>query len=202
MDASYFEQDETVRDKVPPEKIFQKRNSIPFRLVIHHSAGPQYSGYESDRIAAIFGTEGKKLFRHFEPDGKETEIKSYLENPFTGSTTWANAQFALHPYGKEYRLVKLVKYPMSDICWHASNKEINDTSFGVEICGNYYGEFGLPGLLSEGIDALSRVFRPYAQWLRETTGKELIITGHRDHAPTACPGNIYRQLSTIRDAIL
>jgi len=194
MDKRFFAIDpECEGTPIPPERIFQKRNCAVTELVIHHSAGTNLRGNTPEIVAGIFGTEGKKLFYWRDKTGKLQLIESFLLNPFTGGLTWANAQFVLYKPNGKWVLVPLVRYTLSDICWHAGNRYINQISFGIEICGDYTGQY----VEESALTAIADVFRPYSEEQKKQ-GRVFNISGHRDHFVTACPGMIYEQLGTLR----
>ncbi len=73
---------------------------------------------------------------------------------------------------------------------HPAHDSINNT-FGVCVIGTYMTS--LP--TTADLDALVACIRE----LRRMTGRRLPVDGHRDVAPTACPGDtLYRHLPTIR----
>jgi hypothetical protein len=220
-DENYFKRDPELK-AITEEQKYSLRNIIPYRLVIHHSGS--HSNYHLDNIRDndvqnafnVYGTANYKKWKI---------SKSFHTFPNSNKETFAQAHFALHRFDRNnntWSLVPLTQCPLSDICWHAGNVDINRVSFGIEICGNWEGY--RDDITSRYINTrrriedaalaeISKVFKPYHQWLLDQPPffdngyipqgftKGLIITGHKNHAATDCPGAIYDQLDELRDMI-
>lgn len=97
----------------------------------------------------------------------------------TKPTAAASAHFVIDA-GKVAQLVAL-----SDTAYHADNWPINLCTIGVE-CP--------PEALPEQIETLVQLIAG----LYKVYGRVLPLTGHKDHAKTACPGRYYPLLADIQ----
>ncbi len=97
----------------------------------------------------------------------------------TKPTAAASAHFVIDA-GKVAQLVAL-----SDTAYHADNWPINLTTIGIE-CP--------PECTAEQVDTLVQLIAG----LYRAYGRVLPLTGHKDHAPTECPGRYYALLASIQ----
>ena len=81
------------------------------------------------------------------------------------------------------RVAQLVA--LSDTAYHADNWPINLTTIGIE-CP--------PEATTEQVDTLVQLIAG----LYQVYGRVLPLTGHKDHAKTACPGRYYPLLADIQ----
>jgi len=220
-DEKYFKKDPDLNE-VSEEQKYAIRNITPNRLVIHHSGAN--SPYALDDLNDREVQEAFNIYGY--ANYKKWSIPhSFHKFPDSDKETFAQAHFALHRSDSKnniWRLVPLTKFSLTDICWHAGDEDINRVSFGIEVCGNWEGY--LNNMTGQFVDTkrkiefkalveISRVFRPYHKWLLEQPpflnsgyvpqgfSKGLIITGHKDHYATACPGAIYNELDDLRNMI-
>lgn len=220
-DENYFKRDPELKE-VTEEQKYSLRIITPNRLVIHHSGS--HSPYTLDNVSdgdvqKAFNTYGQANYNMWKIP------KSFHKFPNEDKETFAQAHFALHRTdikNNVWKLVPLTRFTLSDICWHAGDEDINRVSFGIEICGNWEGYTDdITGKLintrrhieDAALLEIMSVFKPYHEWLLEQPPfmnqgyipqgftKGLIITGHRDHFKTACPGAIYDQLDELREII-
>jgi hypothetical protein len=220
LDQKYFSIDPNYNsiDKKPTDAtiILQKRMYPPFRLILHHSMGSENNQVTSDDfIVNQFSNVGYDRGYTIKDEKGSTikRIKSLHLKPNSNNISFAQAQYALHKHSGSWCLVPLVKYPLSDICWHAGDtkwfpgtNKIHEESLGIEICG----DFRFKEIENEAINYLASIFRPYSQWLKEwlkdfiktddsyTPERELVVWGHKDFAKTECPGKIYDQIPYLR----
>ena len=94
-------------------------------------------------------------------------------------TASASAHFVIDA-GKVAQLVAL-----SDTAYHADNWPINLTTIGIE-CP--------PECTAEQVDTLVQLIAG----LYQVYGRVLPLSGHKDHAPTECPGRYYPMLQDIQ----
>lgn len=97
----------------------------------------------------------------------------------TKPTAAASAHFVIDA-GKVAQLVAL-----SDTAYHADNWPINLTTIGIE-CP--------PECTAEQVDTLVQLIAG----LYRAYGRVLPLIGHKDHAPTECPGRYYALLASIQ----
>lgn len=97
----------------------------------------------------------------------------------TKPTAAASAHFVIDAD----RVAQLVA--LSDTAYHADNWPINLTTIGIE-CP--------PEATTEQVDTLVQLIAG----LYRAYGRVLPLSGHKDHAPTECPGRYYALLASIQ----
>lgn len=97
----------------------------------------------------------------------------------TKPTAAASAHFVIDA-GKVAQLVTL-----SDTAYHADNWPINLCTIGIECPPEC-----TPAQVDTLVQLIAGLYRAY--------GRVLPLTGHKDHAPTECPGRYYAILSDIQ----
>jgi len=220
LDPKYFAIDpefaDITKSILDPAIALQKRTHPPSRLVLHQSMGSKNDTVTSDQyIVNQFSVVGyDRGYTIKDKNGKIIKrIKSLHLKPNSNEVSYSQAQYALHKHSGKWCLVPLVKYPMSDVCWHAGDTKwfsgtnsIHESSFGIEICGDYRFE----ELEKEAFIELASIFKPYLLWYREwlkeyigtTTSYiprgDFVVWGHQDFAETQCPGRIYEQIPYLR----
>jgi hypothetical protein len=180
-----------IEKKIKGLAIYQLRKKIPYRLVIHHSGGYDYHDRTKDEIKKFLSETGRG--QYLEWAGHDITFHTFPN----GQKCWCNYHYAVYPYYSTWKLVQLVKYPLNQICWHATDEKINEVAIGICVMGNYIEKEVNQGALI----AIAKLFKWYARWLWTMKETELEITGHMDHAANDCPGKIYNQLHILRKLI-
>ena len=215
-DSNYFRRDPDLKT-ITLENKFQKRLTDPFEWFMHHSAGNECKDWSHEAIEAAFSATGyNRGYAIRNVDGNIiNHLPSYHKHAqiLTDAPNYSQVQFTLHYHtGQGWCLVPIVKYTMSDVCWHCGDtkfypksNEMNNRSMAVEVCGNF--EFKKLDL--DALDYLGAILKGYHQYIvqslavpedhKHDTG--LTIFGHRDVANTVCPGMIYAQLNYLRERV-
>lgn len=100
-------------------------------------------------------------------------------NTLTKQTAAASAHFVIDA-GKVAQLVAL-----SDTAYHADNWPINLTTIGIECPPEC-----TPAQVDTLVQLIAGLYKFY--------GRVLPLSGHKDHAPTQCPGRYYPMLADIQ----
>lgn len=178
------------------------------RLVLHHSLGPTFKDMSALEIQDWFNECGRGwgYANYCKKNGLDIDkFDTGHLHPARDKQTFAQVQYALHEYKGGWRLVLLMRDAWGSVAWHAdqwTNPEtkefhigpINQESIGVEVCGNYTNK----QLPTAALQVLVNGFIDHARNLK-LKGVDFLITGHRDHADTLCPGMIYTQIPTLVD---
>lgn len=172
------------------------------KLVLHHAVTPLWVDKSKAWIAQWFSDNG--FARGY---GSNAANWSGLINPYTGGRSYSMAHFAgqrvdgTTPDASDaeraagYRLVQLVQDPWGQICWHAGNWAVNQSSIGIENLGDYRNY-----TLREGDDrVLADFWRPRDKQL----GGNTAVYGHTEvtQTSTECPARIMEQRDHIVDLI-
>lgn len=172
------------------------------KLVVHHSVTPQWSEKSKAWIAQWFSDNG--FARAY---GSNPANWSGLINPYTGGRSYAQAQLAgqivtdatpdATPAERAagYRLVELVQDIWGQICWHAGNWPVNQSSIGIENLGDYRNY----PLSEQAAVVIANFWRPRDRDLRGATA----VYGHKEVSQlgTECPARIMEQRDHIVDLI-
>lgn len=168
------------------------------KLVLHHAVTPLWSDKSKAWLAQWFSDNG--FARGY---GSNAANWSGLINPYTGGRSYAMAQFAgqrvdnTTPDASDaeraagYRLVQLVADPWGQICWHAGNWAVNQSSIGIENLGDYRNY-----TLRDGDDkVIADFWRPQDQ----AFGGNTAVYGHTEVTLTSteCPARIMEQRDNI-----
>lgn len=168
------------------------------KYVLHHAVTPLWSDKSKAWLAQWFSDNG--FVRAY---GSNPNNWSGLINPYTGARSYAQAHFAGQrvdgstPDATDveraagYRLVELVRNPMSVITWHAGNWPVNQSSIGVENLGDYRNY-----TLRDG-DA--RVLAAYWRPRDLELGGATAVYGHREVSQTGteCPARLMEMRDTV-----
>jgi hypothetical protein len=219
-DTRFFRRDPLIENlkqsDIPYPENLQKRAIDPWEFFLHHSDGNECRDWSHEAIEATFSSTG--FDRGYAIRDKDNVVTghrpSYHQFAQVDSDlpNYAQVQFALHYHSGEWCLVPIVRYTLSDVCWHCGdtkyypeNNEMNTRSMALEICG----DFEFKSIDLEALDYLASILKPYHQYLVEKlhipeelySGIGLTIFGHRDVANTVCPGRIYEQLPYLRERV-
>lgn len=162
------------------------------KFIIHHSMGPRFANASDIEVQDWHNSVGRNR-------GYAGVDHSYHEHPSRpGVETFAQAQFAGIPDSSNkynYRIVTLIARPFENVAWHAGNWFVNQTSIGIENCGDFTGML----LEDRQLMCIADFYRPVDQELNGQTS----VWGHQEvsGASTACPARIMEQRDKLVEMI-
>ncbi len=158
------------------------------KLVLHHSAGPDFANADHAVIQQWFNDVGRN---------RGYAGLAHSGHYLNGSEIFTQAQYAAHYHAGAsrtgYCLVPLMDDPYNNVAWHAGNWLMNQHSIGIENCGTYLDH----ELTDEALFELMEFWRPQDQALSGATE----VWVHKWIFGTACPGLIAEQVPKAVDML-
>src|SRR5687767_4502587 len=105
------------------------------KVVLHHAVSDEMHNWDDIAVSKWFSSIGRNR-------GYAGVARSNHFDPDEGWETYSQAHWCLHKYDKDgnkygWRLTLLIADPDNNVAWHAGNWAVNQSSYGIEVAGNY-----------------------------------------------------------------